>query len=155
MCGIAGEFDPSSRQATPISQEVIVRMRDALVHRGPDDSGLHIEPHIGLGHRRLSIIDVAGGLQPVFNEDQTVVVVFNGEIYNFRELTRELTALGHSFSTHSDSEVIVHAWEQWGKNCVQRFRGMFAFCLMGSNRADVFYGPRPARRKAALLLSSK
>ncbi|MFK7964998.1 MAG: XrtA/PEP-CTERM system amidotransferase [Burkholderiaceae bacterium] len=138
MCGIAGEFDPTPRPVTPINRETIVRMRDALVHRGPDDAGIHIEPHVGLGHRRLSIIDVAGGLQPVFNEDQSVCVVFNGEIYNFRELTQELVAQGHLFSTHSDSEVIVHAWEQWGKDCVKRFRGMFAFALWDRNTRTFF-----------------
>src|SRR5690606_38445400 len=95
-------------------------------------------PHIGLGHRRLSIIDVATGQQPLFNEDGTVVVVLNGEIYNFQELTRELEAAGHVFRTRSDTEVIVHGWEEWGEACVQRFRGMFAFVLWDRNRRTLF-----------------
>ena len=138
MCGIAGEFDPNADAARPISREALIRMRDALIHRGPDDEGLHIEPHIGLGHRRLAIIDLAGGWQPVFNEDESVVVVFNGEIYNFQSLTEQLKSLGHRFKTHCDSEVIVHAWEQWGKECVQHFRGMFAFSLWDRNQRTLF-----------------
>lgn len=138
MCGIAGAFDPRTHGAIPISRDLVRRMRDELVHRGPDDAGLHLEPNIGLGHRRLSIIDVAGGVQPVFNEDQTVVVVFNGEIYNFQALTVELKARGHKFKTHSDTEVIVHAWEEWGSKCLDHFRGMFAFSLWDRNQRILF-----------------
>ncbi|MEO5697980.1 MAG: XrtA/PEP-CTERM system amidotransferase, partial [Burkholderiaceae bacterium] len=99
---------------------------------------LHVEPGLGLGHRRLSIIDISTGQQPLFNEDGSVVVVFNGEIYNYRELIPELQALGHVFRTRSDTEVIVHAWEAWGEGCVGRFRGMFAFALWDRNRATLF-----------------
>ena len=95
-------------------------------------------PGIGFGHRRLSIMDVSSGQQPLFNEDGSVVVVFNGEIYNFQELAGELAALGHTFRTHCDTEVIVHAWEEWGENCVDRFRGMFAFGLWDRNREVLF-----------------
>lgn len=113
-------------------------MNETQVHRGPDESGIHLEPGLGLGHRRLSIIDLSTGQQPLFNEDGSVVVVFNGEIYNFRELIPELTRLGHVFHTRSDTEVIVHAWEAWGEACVTRFRGMFAFALWDRNRETLF-----------------
>jgi asparagine synthase (glutamine-hydrolysing) len=113
-------------------------MNRSLLHRGPDEGGLHLEPGIGLGHRRLSIIDLSTGQQPLYNEDRSVVVVFNGEIYNFQDLVPELQALGHIFHTRSDTEVIVHAWEAWGVDCVQRFRGMFAFALWDRNRETLF-----------------
>jgi asparagine synthase (glutamine-hydrolysing) len=113
-------------------------MNDSQTHRGPDDSGLYVAPGIGLGHRRLSIIDLAGGHQPLFNEDHTVGVVYNGEIYNFQSLSEELIERGHRFRTHCDTEVIVHAWEEWGEACVDRFRGMFAFALWDANRETLF-----------------
>jgi asparagine synthase (glutamine-hydrolysing) len=109
-------------------------MISRLEHRGPDGSGWHVEPEVGLAHRRLSIIDLETGEQPMFNEDGTVCVVFNGEIYNFGSLVAELTGLGHQFRTHSDTEVIVHAWEEWGAACVSRFDGMFAFAVWDRNR---------------------
>ncbi|MDO9221966.1 MAG: asparagine synthetase B, partial [Thiobacillus sp.] len=127
MCGITGIFD--TRGASEISRELLHTMNETQFHRGPDEGGLHLEAGVGLGHRRLSIIDLSSGQQPLFNEDGSVVVVFNGEIYNFQELVPELEALGHVFRTHSDTEVIVHAWEAWGEACVARFRGMFAFAL--------------------------
>jgi asparagine synthase (glutamine-hydrolysing) len=104
-------------------------MRDVMVHRGPDDEGLFLDGPVGFGHRRLSIIDLAGGHQPLSNEDGTVTVVFNGEIYNFREIRRGLEARGHTLATRSDTEVIVHLYEDLGAECVQHFRGMFAFAL--------------------------
>ena len=136
MCGIAGIFE--TREARTIDDALLARMNQAQFHRGPDEGGQHTEPGIGLAHRRLSIIDLSSGHQPLFNEDNSVVVVFNGEIYNFQELARELTALGHTFRTHSDTEVIVHGWEQWGEDCVKRFRGMFAFVLWDRNRQTFF-----------------
>jgi hypothetical protein len=117
---------------------VLSRMNESQHHRGPDEGGLHLEPGVGLGHRRLSIIDLSTGQQPLYNEDQSVCVVFNGEIYNYQELIPELQALGHVFHTRSDTEVIVHAWEAWGEDCVQRFRGMFAFALWDRNRETLF-----------------
>ena len=114
------------------------RMNQAQFHRGPDEGGVHLEPGVALGHRRLSIIDLATGQQPLFNEDGSVAVVFNGEIYNYQELIPELQALGHRFHTRSDTEVIVHAWESWGEACVERFRGMFAFALWDRNRQCLF-----------------
>ena len=136
MCGITGIFD--TRGATEIAASVLLRMNNAQYHRGPDEGSLHTEPGLGFGHRRLSIIDIATGQQPLFNEDGSVVVVFNGEIYNYQDLIPELQALGHVFHTKSDTEVIVHAWEQWGEDCVQRFRGMFAFALWDRNRQSLF-----------------
>lgn len=109
-----------------------------MSHRGPDGSGLFVAPGVGLGHRRLAIIDVASGQQPLFNEDNSVVVVYNGEIYNFQEIATELINAGHSFRTRCDTEVIVHAWEEWGAACVERFRGMFAFALWDENKKTLF-----------------
>ena len=136
MCGITGIFDP--RAPSRPDEALLRRMNDMQLHRGPDEGSVHIEPHLGLGHRRLSIIDVATGQQPLFNEDGSVVVVFNGEIYNFQALAGELEAAGHVFRTRSDTEVIVHGWEQWGEACVGRFRGMFAFALWDRNRQTLF-----------------
>src|SRR6185295_8180817 len=126
-CGIAGIFDGRTRR--DFDRRLLERMNETQHHRGPDEGGVHLEPGVGLAHRRLSIIDVATGQQPLFNEDGSVAVVFNGEIYNFQEMIPELTALGHTFRTKSDTEVIVHAWEAWGADCVKRFRGRFAFAL--------------------------
>ena len=127
MCGIAGKFnfDPQS----PIDRERLAAMTTVIAHRGPDADGFYVGDGIGLGHRRLSIIDLSTGDQPLTNEDHTIWVVFNGEIYNFAEIRVELEAHGHRFRTHSDTEVIVHAYEQWGDAAVDRFRGMFAFAL--------------------------
>ena len=136
MCGIAGLFDTRGRRDFP--RELVQRMNDVQFHRGPDEGGVHFEPGVALAHRRLSIIDLSSGQQPLFNEDGSVAVVFNGEIYNFQQLVPELKALGHVFHTHSDTEVIVHAWEAWGEDCVQRFRGMFAFALYDRNRDTLF-----------------
>jgi asparagine synthase (glutamine-hydrolysing) len=136
MCGITGIFDTRARRA--IDRAVLDRMNESQHHRGPDEGSLHIEPGLGFGHRRLSIIDVSTGQQPLFNEDGSVVVVFNGEIYNYRSLIPELQALGHVFRTRSDTEVIVHAWESWGEDSVKRFRGMFAFALWDRRRETLF-----------------
>jgi asparagine synthase (glutamine-hydrolysing) len=136
MCGITGIFDTRGRRE--IDRAVLHRMNESQLHRGPDEGGLHVEPGVGLGHRRLSIIDLSTGQQPLYNEDGSVCVVFNGEIYNYQELIPELQSLGHVFHTRSDTEVIVHAWEAWGEACVERFRGMFAFALWDRNR-DTFF----------------
>ncbi len=136
MCGITGVFDTRARRE--VSRSLLHRMNETQHHRGPDECGLHIEPGVGLGHRRLSIIDLSTGQQPLFNEDNSVAVVFNGEIYNYQQLIPELLALGHRFRTKSDTEVIVHAWEAWGESCVRRFRGMFAFALWDRNRSTLF-----------------
>ncbi len=136
MCGITGIFD--TRGKRDIDRAVLHRMNESQFHRGPDEGGTHVEPGVGLGHRRLSIIDLSTGQQPLYNEDNSVCVVFNGEIYNYQELIPELQALGHIFHTRSDTEVIVHAWEAWGESCVDRFRGMFAFALWDRNRETLF-----------------
>ncbi len=136
MCGIVGIFDTTGQRE--IAENLLSQMNQTQFHRGPDEAGTHIEPGLGLGHRRLSIIDLASGQQPLFNEDHTVVVTYNGEIYNFPELSAELKSLGHQFRTHSDTEVIVHAWEEWGESCVDRFRGMFAFAVWDRNRQTLF-----------------
>lgn len=136
MCGISGIFDTQGTRV--ISRELISRINDSQAHRGPDEDGLHLEPGLALGHRRLSVIDLRTGQQPLFNEDDSVGVVFNGEIYNFQELVPELTALGHRFKTRSDTEVIVHAWEAWGPACVRRLRGMFAFAIWDRNQQVLF-----------------
>jgi len=127
MCGIAGKFNFDS--ANPIDRERLSAMTSVIAHRGPDADGFYVGEGIGLGHRRLSIIDLSTGDQPLANENGTIWIVFNGEVYNFAEIRAELEAHGHWFRTHSDTEVIVHAYEQWGDRAVDRFRGMFAFAL--------------------------
>ncbi len=136
MCGLVGICDLRGRN--DLDRALLRRMNDSQRHRGPDGSGEHFEPGLALGHRRLSIIDLATGQQPLYNEDRSVVVVFNGEIYNYRSLIPQLQALGHTFRTRSDTEVIVHAWEAWGERCVERFRGMFAFALWDANTETLF-----------------
>ena len=135
MCGIAGQlrFDGAS-----VDGLLVRDMCDAIVHRGPDDSGYYVNGAIGLGSRRLSIVDVAGGHQPVTNEDATVWVVFNGEIYNFRELRKGLCERGHTLSTQSDTEVIVHLYEDFGVDCVKYLNGMFSFALWDVSRHRLF-----------------
>jgi asparagine synthase (glutamine-hydrolysing) len=136
VCGISGIFD--SKAARSIDRKLLDGMNQSLFHRGPDEGGVHLEPGVGLAHRRLSIIDLSTGQQPLFNEDRSVAVVFNGEIYNFQELVPQLQALGHTFRTRSDTEVIVHAWETWGADCVRHFRGMFAFAIWDRNQETLF-----------------
>ena len=136
MCGITGIFD--TRGTRTIDAAQLQRMNDSQQHRGPDEGSLHIEPGLGLGHRRLSIIDIATGQQPLFNADKTVAIVFNGEIYNYQDLMAELQGMGYQFHTKSDTECIVHAWEAWGEDCVTRLRGMFAFAIWDRNRQTFF-----------------
>jgi len=136
MCGIAGMFDSVGRR--DIDRALLERMTGRIAHRGPDGEGFHVEPGVGLGHRRLSIIDLAGGRQPIYNEDGSVAITFNGEIYNFLGLRDELEQAGHRFQTRSDTETIVHAWEQWGERCVDRLGGMFAFALWDRNQETLF-----------------
>src|SRR5579863_2281481 len=127
MCGICGKllFNPEAKS----SGALITAMSDAIAHRGPDDSGLYISGPIGLGFRRLSIIDLGGGHQPLCNEDGSVWVIFNGEIYNYRDLRKDLLQKGHTFKTNSDTEVLVHLYEEYGEGFVQQLRGMFAIAL--------------------------
>jgi len=140
MCGIAGfTFD---------DYDLIKRMCDVLWHRGPDDEGYYVDSNISLGNRRLSIIDLITGKQPIYNEDKSITVVYNGEIYNFVELRDELERLGHHFYTNSDAEVIVHAYEEWGIDAVKKFNGMFAFALWDVDKRRLMlardpYGMKP------------
>ena len=127
---------------------MLERMNQTQIHRGPDGDGYHREPGVGFGHRRLSIIDLEGGTQPMFNEDNSVVVTYNGEIYDFAKLMEELQAAGHTFRTRCDTEVIVHAWEQWGESCLERLHGMFGFAIWDRNRQTLFiardrFGKKP------------
>ena len=136
MCGIAGFISPSRADAA-----ALVPMLARIAHRGPDGQGTFVEGPAALGHCRLAIIDLQGGAQPLYSEDKNFVVVFNGEIYNYRELTAELTALGHTFTTRTDTEVLLHGWEQWGRELLPRLRGMFAFALW-DRRAQVLFCAR-------------
>ncbi len=131
MCGIAGIV---GRSGEAVEASEVHHMCAAIIHRGPDDEGLYAQGAVGLGMRRLSIVDVAGGQQPIHNEDRTVWTVFNGEIYNFPELRKELQDRGHRFYTQSDTEVIVHLYEEFGADCVLKLRGMFAIGLWDERR---------------------
>ncbi|HEX5270131.1 MAG TPA: asparagine synthetase B, partial [Gemmataceae bacterium] len=134
MCGIAGLVDVRGR---PTDRGVLERMCARLAHRGPDEEGFHVQGRVALGQRRLSIIDLSSGHQPMANEDGSVWVTFNGEIYNFHEVRRRLEGRGHRFATASDTEVIVHGYEQWGERCVEKFRGMFAFAVWDERRGQL------------------
>ena len=136
MCGICGIANTDSDNY--VDQKELVAMRDTMTHRGPDDCGIHVDRNVGLGHRRLSIIDLAGGLQPMCNEDRTIWVTYNGEIYNFKDLRSDLEKSGHIFTTSSDTEVIIHAYEEYGVECVHKFNGMFAFAIWDGNRRRLF-----------------
>ena len=135
MCGIAGilRFDGSS-----VSPEEIKKMTNEMAHRGPDGEGYFVSQNIALGHRRLSIIDIETGKQPMTNEDKSVWITYNGELYNYKILRTELEHKNHIFTTKSDTEVIVHAYEEWGSDCVKKFRGMFAFAIVDLNKKCVF-----------------
>ena len=132
MCGICGVYSYNSSE--PVSGELLEGMLTRIRHRGPDEEGMHFDVGLGLGSRRLSIIDLSGGTQPIYNEDRSVVVVFNGEIYNYRELRAALERRGHTLATSSDTEVIAHLYEEAGDDCVQELRGMFAFALWDTRR---------------------
>ena len=126
MCGICGVYHFSGKKA---DKESVIAMRDAMVHRGPDGEGLFLEKNVGLGHRRLSIIDISGGAQPMSNEDGSIILVLNGEIYNYLELKEELKTRSHVFKTHSDAEVVLHLYEEYGQQCLSYLNGMYAFVL--------------------------
>src|SRR5664279_3486198 len=144
MCGICGIASPVG----PPDPDRLAAMSDALVHRGPDSGGMHLDGPVGLAARRLAIIDLAGGDQPISNEDDSCTVVQNGEIYNFPELRRELERAGHTFRTHSDTEVHLHLYEQHGPDCARRLRGMFAVAIWDARRRRLVlardrYGIKP------------
>lgn len=138
MCGLTGVFEFQSR--SEVSRELVHRMNDTIVHRGPDDEGIFVGPGIGLGFRRLSIIDLAGGHQPLSNEDGSIWVMLNGEIYNYPELRQFLLSRGHTLATHSDTETIVHLYEEYGEACFEKLRGMFAIVLWDSRTRTLLMG---------------
>ncbi|MCB0360257.1 MAG: asparagine synthase (glutamine-hydrolyzing), partial [Bdellovibrionales bacterium] len=134
MCGIVGWW----RLERFVDPAVLDRACDSLIHRGPNDRGVYVSKHVGLAMRRLSIIDLDSGSQPIWNEDRTKLIVFNGEIYNYRELRRELLDCGHSFVTQSDTEAILHAYEEWGDDCPNHLQGMFAFAIWDVRNERLF-----------------
>ncbi|MBB5687389.1 XrtA/PEP-CTERM system amidotransferase [Sphingobium boeckii] len=136
MCGIAGIFHLNTPK--PVDPARVAAMSDVLAHRGPDGSGVWTAPGVGLGHRRLSVIDLGGGAQPMVSADGRIAISYNGEVYNFAEVRAELERLGHVFRTHSDTEVILHGWRQWGVDCLSRFHGMFAFALFDAHKQSLF-----------------
>jgi asparagine synthase (glutamine-hydrolysing) len=147
MCGIAGFVERQNEAARGRAAEVLDRMCRVISHRGPDDQGTRVQGPVALGMRRLSIIDLAGGNQPISGCDPSVMVVFNGEIYNYREVQKELEGRGHRFHTHSDTEAIVHAYEEYGAGCVEHLRGMFAFALWDERRRELFIARDRAGKK--------
>ena len=158
MCGFTGFTNRIGDDGT-----VLTAMMDRIVHRGPDSAGQYIDGAVALGFRRLSIIDLADGDQPMFNEDRSLVLTFNGEIYNFKELRDELAAAGHTFANHSDSEVLLHGYEQWGTKLVDRLRGMYAFVIYDKRDGSIFgardiFGIKPfyyARMNGTLMFGSE
>ncbi|WP_288635722.1 asparagine synthase (glutamine-hydrolyzing) [uncultured Limosilactobacillus sp.] len=135
MCGIVAFVDNEKPQ---LKDTLIKKMKDRIIHRGPDDEGQYVDDNVALGFRRLSFVDVKSGNQPIFNEDQSKLVEFNGEIYNFEELRGELIEKGHTFTTHADTEVILHGYEEWGKDVLQKLRGMFAFIIWDTKTKEMF-----------------
>src|SRR3954447_14929601 len=161
MCGIAGilHFDPNRS----VDRRTLQRMADALAHRGPDGEGFYVERNLGFGHRRLAVIDLSTGDQPMFRRGKDLVIVLNGEIYNYVELREELKGLGHTFSTSSDTEVILAAYEEWGFDCQKKFNGMWPFALWDARQRQLFLsrdriGEKPlhyAVRDQSLLFGSE
>jgi asparagine synthase (glutamine-hydrolysing) len=145
MCGIAGLFD--TKGSRPFAAALVRGMTDAIAHRGPDGEGLHLEPGVALGHRRLAIIDLAGGAQPMRTPDGALTIVFNGEIYNFAELRAELQAKGACFRTRSDTEVLLHGWRRWGEALLPRLRGMFALALWDAREQTLVLARDPFGKK--------
>ena len=137
MCGING-IALSSKSGRQLRREVVERMRDVIQHRGPDDAGIFINGRVGLGHRRLSIVDVAAGHQPMTNEDDSLHITYNGEIYNHTDYRTELEQLGHTYRTHCDTETILHLYEEHGPDCVKYLRGMFAFGIWDDKKQELF-----------------
>src|SRR5215470_4467395 len=136
MCGICGIFHTERSQR--VEKQPLARMNQRIVHRGPDDEGFFVAENIGLAMRRLSIIDVRTGHQPIANEEENVWIVYNGELYNHQELRKDLEARGHRYRTRSDTETIVHLYEEYGEACVSRLRGMFAFAIWDRRKRGLF-----------------
>jgi asparagine synthase (glutamine-hydrolysing) len=145
MCGICGYWNLNS---SPSSSDIVKKMSDAISHRGPDDEGFFIKDGVALGHRRLSIIDLSGGHQPIQDEEGLLTIIYNGEVYNFDEIRRELISLGHNFKTKSDTEVVLLAYKEWGPACLKRFNGMFALAIYDERDGSLFlardrFGKKP------------
>ena len=143
MCGFVGYINKEKNK-----NETIKKMADLIAHRGPDSEGYYCDENIALGFRRLSIIDLKSGSQPIYNEDKTKVIIFNGEIYNFESLREELIEEGHTFTTKTDTEVLLHGYEQWQENLLDKLRGMFAFVIYDTKTEELFaardfYGIKP------------
>ena len=137
MCGING-IAFSSRSRRRVDATALKKMRDVIRHRGPDDDGIYIDENVGLGHRRLSIVDVASGHQPMTNEDGSLYIIYNGEVYNHADYREELIARGHVYKTHCDTETILHLYAEHGRDCVDYLRGMFAFAIWDRNKRELF-----------------
>ena len=137
MCGING-IAYSSRSGKQVDEQVLTKMRDVIFHRGPDGAGNFVEGNIGLGHRRLSIVDVSHGGQPMFNEDKSLVIIYNGEVYNHADYREELESKGYKFQNRSDTETIIHLYEEYGQKCVEKLRGMFAFAIWNRKKKELF-----------------
>ncbi|MEZ5347167.1 MAG: asparagine synthase (glutamine-hydrolyzing) [Pyrinomonadaceae bacterium] len=152
MCGIVGIVNTKSRR---VSREILTAMNDAIIHRGPDEDGFFADGNVGLAMRRLSIIDLAGGQQPIFNPDKTKLIVFNGEIYNFQELRKDLVAQGDKFTTNSDTEVILHLYEKYGADCLEYLRGMFAFAIWDQTEKTLFIARDRVGKKPLLYSHQK
>ena len=136
MCGFVGYVNAENDKET--NQKIIKAMADRIIHRGPDQDDYYVDSEVSLGFRRLSIIDLDGGSQPITNEDGSRVIVFNGEIYNYQEIREELIEKGHIFKTKTDTEVILHGFEEYGKDILTRLRGMFAFVIWDKNTKKIF-----------------
>src|ERR1700737_1217741 len=136
MCGICGIYHPSR----PVDEELLRAMNGTLAHRGPDGEGIFVKGNVGLAMRRLAIIDLTTGDQPIFNEDGSLVMIFNGEIFNYRELRAELMARGHTLKTAGDTETIVHLYEEYGPACIEKLNGMFTFALWDKRQATLLLG---------------
>ena len=152
MCGFAGIIDLCGEREP--DRQAVQRMTAALLHRGPDDDGWFFAKGIGIGHRRLQIVGLADGRQPIFNEDRTVAVIYNGELFDYPEKRALLEAKGHVFRTHTDTEIIVHLYEEYGEGLFEHLKGQFAFALVGSQRAHDISRPRSRRHLSAALVAS-
>ena len=135
MCGICGFVNKWDEKKKNKNLDLMLKR---IIHRGPDGEGKYIDESVALGHRRLSIIDLDGGKQPIYNEDGNLIIIFNGEIYNYKELKDDLVKCGHEFSTKSDTEVILHGYEEYGEGILDKLRGMFAFVIWDKNNKELF-----------------
>ena len=145
MCGFVGFADNLNQEE---KQKAIKLMADRIIHRGPDEEGYYVDNNVALGHRRLSIIDLSNGKQPMFNEDKSMAVIFNGEIYNYQDIKKDLEAKGHQFKTNSDTEVLVHGYEQYREELFNKLRGMFAFVIYDIKNNEIigardYFGIKP------------